>query len=238
MSETAFSAAKTAILDRLVRAPIWLNPFPHYVVRNVFPVKLYEEMLANLPNDEPYTDATYRNRRMAKCEGLGEPWGEIAHWVGSAEFLLPIMQRFASFVRERFGETEIGVTSNVRLVRDSDGYEIKVHTDHPSKLLSFLFYLPRHDGMRDLGTRLYEPINPDFRCDGMGRHAFENFREAGHAPFMPNSGLCFFKTDRSFHGVPAINRPGLTRNVLLWNVYKADTNADHERLSRAEQAAA
>ena len=98
-------------------------------------------------------------------------------------------------------------------------YSIAPHTDKPDKVVSLLFYLPADESLRELGTSLYVPKDPAFRCDGSIRHPFELFRKVTTAPFLPNSLFGFLKTDQAFHGVEVIDRPAVERNLLLYNIY-------------------
>jgi len=106
-----------------------------------------------------------------------------------------------------------------RFVRDMTNYSILPHTDMPTKLVSLLFYLPADDSMRELGTSVFVPKDPTFKCDGKTRHPFAQFKKVTTAGFAPNSLFGFLKTDQAFHGVEAIEKEAVERNLLLYNVY-------------------
>ena len=74
--------------------------------------------------------------------------------------------------------------------------------------MSLLFYLPPDDTMRHLGTSIYAPKNPDFRCEGTGHHSFELFKKVATMEYRPNTLFAFFKTERAFHGVDRIADAG------------------------------
>lgn len=211
------SSVAEHVLGAINGAPLTKEPFPFFFARDVFPADFYAAMLRELPGDDEYRASAYDARAMMMQNRLGAFWSPLIEWL-MADFTDALIAKFLVPIKKRFpGDCE--VMPNMRLVRDTDGYAIKPHTDHPAKVLSLLFYLPPDDALRDYGTALYRPNDPAFRCIGRGRHSFEDFSEAWRAPFMPNTCLGFFKTDQAFHGVPKIDQPGMVRNMLLHNVY-------------------
>jgi hypothetical protein len=153
------------------------------------------------------------------ASGTGQHWRELARIVQGARFAQLLLGKFNDAVIARFGaDVRIDVDTDCRLVRDFSNYAIAPHTDSPRKLVSLLFYMPRHGRMDDLGTSIFVPIDPDFRCEGTTHHSFGRFKKAMTAPFRPNSLLGFFKTDRSFHGVERIERGSIERDSVLYNI--------------------
>ncbi len=213
-----FSSSVAEHVQRAIwNAPLNKEPFPFFYARDVFPADFYAAMLRELPGDGDYKASAYDCRSMILQNHLSSFWSPLVEWLMD-EFTDKLITKFLVQIKKRFpGDCE--VIPNMRLVRDTDGYAIKPHTDHPAKVLSLLFYLPADDSLKDYGTALYRPNDPDFRDNGRGRYPFENFSEVWRAPFLPNTCLGFFKTDQAFHGVPQIHQPGMVRNVLLHNVY-------------------
>lgn len=90
---------------------------------------------------------------------------------------------------------------------DGFGYGIPPHADAPhKKVLTLIFYLPRNDDRRDLGTCLLSPRtelppSTDYRW-----HAWKDFEIVEHIEFCPNRLFIFPVTDHSFHAVPRIWR--------------------------------
>jgi hypothetical protein len=147
-------------------------------------------------------------------------WRSVADWMLGDRFRDLIIGKFLGEIRARFGAKAKLVTRvEARFVRDMTDYSILPHTDMPAKLVSLLFYLPADESMRALGTSVYVPKDPAFRCDGRTRHSFEKFRKVMTAEFLPNSLLGFLKTDQAFHGVEVIKEQAIERNVLLYNIY-------------------
>lgn len=155
-----------------------------------------------------------------ELNGRGDLWRRTADWIMSDAFRNLVVQKFAEGIHQRFGEHAKLITdSDSRFVRDFTEYLIRPHTDKPSKLVSLLFYLPRDESMRHLGTSIYRPLDPEMRCDGTTRHPFKKFKKVATMEFLPNSVFGFLRTDQSFHGVEQIHEEAVERNVLLYNVY-------------------
>ncbi len=189
-------------------ADVTPTPYPHTYLTRCFPESYYEEMLTNLPPDEAYTDRTFENRAMCRTSDLPGFWKELNDWM--------LTRKVVGAVMDLFGKTG-SVKADVRLVRDSEGYKIKPHTDIKSKLISLLFYLPKED--TDGGTSIMVPIKPGFTSDGLKRFEFDDFRKVYTAPFSRNTCFGFPRSDVSFHGVEPTSLK--QRDVLLLNIYAA-----------------
>ena len=105
-------------------------------------------------------------------------------------------------------------------------YKLGVHTDTPSKFLTFLFYIPQDNNLKDLGTALYEPKDKDFHLKNevTGHYSVEDFNLVKKVNFLPNTLFVFPRTNFSYHGVQTINIEGAERNLLLLNYYFKDKN--------------
>ena len=224
----SYSAAEQSFL-RLTRAPVLTQPWRHIYVRNVFPDDFYAEMLARLPPDAAYGDEDdYPHRRLLNPMEYSDPfWREIAMWMASKPYITGLYGRFKEVALERFGDKPLDIGVNVRLVRDDPAYSLSPHTDVPGKFLSFLFYLPEDDGMKDFGTTIFYPLDEDRVSDGKAWLPFDEFEPVWTAPYMPNTCFAFARTDRSFHGVLPCPDETRMRNALLLNVYAKVMNADH-----------
>jgi hypothetical protein len=202
-----------------------------------FPEEWYKQLMKNLPPQDNYirldetgtvTKGAYQERFVCSLDeleeknvdGSGKFWSELSTWLMSPHFSELLLEKFRHHITHRFGEnTELQIVTDARLVRDFTNYSISPHTDSPNKLVSLLFYLPRDESMKHLGTSIYSPLDPDFRCPGTGHHSFEQFKKVLTMEYMPNSLFAFFKTDNAFHGVDPINDKEIERNSLLYNIY-------------------
>jgi hypothetical protein len=233
-----YSNAEAHLHYRIANAPVLRFPFPHFYIQEVFPPEAYAELVATLPEQRYYKrldetgtvpQGAYPERfvcdlgdaKRAEQESGGSGlWAELVGVFQSPAFAHRVLSAFNDAVVERFGQDcELDFEPECRLVRDFSNYAIPPHTDTPRKVVSLLFYLPKDEAIRDLGTSIYVPNDPEFRCDGRTHHPFKNFKRVTTAPFLPNSLLAFFKTDRAFHGVERIERPGIQRDSILYNIY-------------------
>lgn len=189
-------------------------PFPHIYVENVFPDDFYDELLLALPQDTEYSqgEANYKGRVFHDPTDL-----PLLDPLRTNSFTNICTKPFKSEIFARLG-SEFPAACDLRLVLDRENYSIGPHTDAKHKVLSYLFYLPRDLSLVNLGTSIFLPRDPNFKCPGGPHHKFEPFVKIFTAPFKPNSLFAFFKTDQSFHGVEPITIP-CRRDVLLWNLY-------------------
>lgn len=201
------------VKDALARVPPHDKPFPWFYAQNVFPPHFYNVLQRELADKDDFHFEKFANRTFADSLGIPE-----LDFMQSADFLRFILKLFPDAVRERFGTGQRQFSREVRLIRDQQHYKIGPHTDAPWKVVSLLFYLPPDDSLRDYGTAIYVPRDPTFTCEGGPHYPFEPFEEVWRAPFLPNTCLGFFKTNKSFHGVPPIPVP-VRRDVLLYNIY-------------------
>ena len=149
-----------------------------------------------------------------------EFWRDMAQWMGNGDLTNLLLAKFRSAANERFAKgATLEFQLDMRLFRDFTHYAIGPHTDTPRKLMSLLFYLPRDDSMRELGTSIYVPLEPGFTCDGTSHYAFEDFRKLYTAPFRPNTLFGFFKNAQAFHGVEPVVSPNVVRDSLQYNLY-------------------
>jgi hypothetical protein len=138
----------------------------------------------------------------------------------SDRFRARIMEKFRPDIAQRFGTgSALSTDIDARFVRDFTDYSIGPHTDTPRKLVSLLFYLPRDESMRHLGTSIYAARDASFRCEGKRHHSYKGFKRVASLPYVPNALFAFFKTDYSFHGVDPIADRNVERNLLLYNIY-------------------
>ncbi len=229
------------VLERVAQAPVIEQPFPYLVVDDVFPPDYYAEMLANFPTRESLrpinetgrvAEDLYKERlvvlftesefvRMTASQQRF--WHEFASWMYTDQFVNFFLYKFQRHLEPRIdrivrSEGALHVKGDALLVNDCTDYAIGPHTDAPHRLVSFLFYLPRDDSMRELGTTVYEPRDPGFTCWGGPHHPYEEFMPVKTVEFLPNRLMAFPKTERSFHGVAPIKRPNVNRPLLINNI--------------------
>lgn len=225
------------VLYQIANAPMRMFPFPHLYVRDVFPPEFYREIRERLPSKEAFKSLRalgrvgidYPESRLvlpmtprdlgAVAEPLRGFWSRLAGWMLGGSFGQVMIGKFGEFVQQRLGEiAQLRFHDEALLVQDYTTYALGPHTDAPTKVLSFLFYLPADDSRPHLGTSLYVPKDPAFLCAGGPHHPFELFRLVRTMPYLPNTMFAFLKSANSFHGVEPITDAAVRRDLLLYDI--------------------
>lgn len=212
------------LVYQLRNTPLRNYPYPHFYAQNVFPDDFYDELVSSLPENDGYEGLKggYRHRVAAKeqnplVEGLNDPYlaGHVLGLFGRA-----FAERFP-----RPGAVGPNFRSEIRFIRDEEGYAIGPHTDAAHKVVSLLFYLPMDFSDSDCGTSIYVPDDHQKTCPGGPHHKIEGFTEVWKAPFLPNSCFGMWKSPNSWHGVSEISRK-IRRDVMLYNIYTDSESPD------------
>ncbi len=210
-------------------------PFPHMYIENIFPLHIYEAIQNNLPESNKLEvinkkrPVTGYNERFVltfdeqSLSTLDEKkrffWHGFKNRILSGNFKNFLISRFLPFISSRFQNIDqIKFSDELLLVQDTMNYSLGPHTDSKRKVLTFLFYLPKDNSQKDLGTSIYMPKDFNFKCEGGPHYQHEDFEKIFTFPFLPNSLFCFVKTDNSFHGVKKIDSDE-KRWLLLYDIY-------------------
>ncbi|MBD1147936.1 hypothetical protein IDH28_03790 [Pelagibacterales bacterium SAG-MED31] len=243
------------VLNNFKKVKIDTNPFSHKVINNIFPENFYTELTDNLPSIDQYTpiiktgrvSSNYPAERFVfdlnndTIEKLNEKqkdvFNKIIKLFTNPLFFNVIANEFKESISKRireFSEDEKKMfgTSNFKfriassLVKDVTKYKLGVHTDTPSKFLTFLFYIPTDNNLKDLGTALYEPKDKEFHKNNevKGHYPVDDFNLVKKVEFLPNTLFIFPRTNISFHGVQTINIDSAERNLLQLNYYLKSIN--------------
>jgi hypothetical protein len=226
------------VIYRIANAPIREYPVPHVYIRSVFPDDFY----ASLRRHWPATDflvpidetgnvrrGRYRERfvmpvRGDKIERLPpearEFWTSFSEWLFKGPLLRALLRKFGEHIGSYNGcdvEQLVCATESL-IVRDHTNYSLGPHTDAPFRLLSLLFYCPDDDARKHLGTSLYAPADPAFRCRGGPHYPRDGFHRIATMEYRPNTLFAFVKTDNSFHGVEPVDDADVQRDLLLYDI--------------------
>jgi len=232
------SAVEEYVIYQISNAPMRHYPYPHFYIEDVFPADFYTALRANWPETSSlvslgdtgrvakgdYAERFVLPMTRASVAKLSERrrafWTEFADWLMAYRFLAAMMAKFDPYVRQRFGDDiyRYGFEADSLVVRDMTHYAIGPHTDAPHRLLSLLFYCPDDASMKHLGTSIYVPLDPDFRCEGGPHYPHEQFQKVTTMEYKPNTLCAFFKNDHSFHGVDPIQDAHVRRDVLLYDI--------------------
>ena len=225
------------------------DPFDHLYIENFFEDAFYQKMQENIPNIDHFEKITdtgtvtnYSPQRYILSlqrdvkkipENQQKFWNEINTAFTSVEFWNAISSKFAKTLKERFAnltkkEKEIlgenpKISCRTALIKDFTKYQLGAHTDSPNKMFSFLFYMPKNNELKNIGTSLYRPhdiiddeeITKHFSRDQTSLR----FEKIKTCEFKKNSVFIFARTNYSFHGVEEININQSERNLFLLNFY-------------------
>lgn len=240
-AEDAFDSAR----NKIESADVEKYPFPALYLSNLFPAQFYAEIQNHFPSNEQMqplgetgrvSEGAYPNRYVTlfnkeHLERLSPEkklfWEKFAKAMMCKEFAYTCVNKFMpwcsnqlALLRDSHGKVRL--RSDALLVSDRTDYAIGPHTDLPHRLISFLFYWPKDESIKYLGTSFYKHKDPNFICPGGPHYSFEDFTRLGSAPYLPNSLLMFVRTGRSFHGVEPIKEKNIERRLLINNIRMVD----------------
>ena len=152
--------------------------------------------------------------------GDGAFWREFLGWLTDEPFCDLVLQKFDPYLRQRFQDTPDGVRfgTDVQLIRDFTNYSLGPHTDHRAKVVVLLFYLAATRDRPDLGTSIYVPNDPNFRCEGGPHYAAKTFTQVATMAYRPNAMMGFLKTSNSFHGVEPVSGADTRRDLIQFSI--------------------
>lgn len=242
-------------IARLQTAEIVSEPFPHFYLENVFPADFYQMLRDHLPASEVYQNLfevtdykldhfRHRDQRDLHNEwtsslppSLKTFWDSFNEWFLGAELAQAVLESFGGYFETPFEPGDVSVES--QLIRHRAGYFLGPHSDLYTKLVVLLIYLAPDESATHLGTSLYRPKDPDFRCPNSRHYPFEDFIQVVTAPYRPNSLLAFLRSDISFHGVEPLSQEDVAntagRDLIQYVLH--DKKARTEQL-RAKKLAA
>ena len=171
------SSAESHVAYQIGNAPLNTFPYPHFFVQDVFPQDFYDAIQANLPDPQAMLPIEavrpvrgYKERFVMEFGsasfGALPPdkkafWAEFMGWMRGARFGQLVTGKFEAFVMQRFGaKSEFEFSHETLLVEDITKYSLGPHTDAPRKVVTLLFYLPKDESQKHLGTSIYIPKDP------------------------------------------------------------------------------
>ena len=248
------SNLKNSLIRNIELSELLHKPFVHKFVENVFPENIYNELINNIPNKSCYVpifdtgtvkkgysaDRYVFNLQDTKIINKLENsqklfFNNLLKAIISNELFNSVTFGFSKTIdarlnnlseaeKQKLGTSNYKFYMRAELVKDFSKYSLGVHTDAIHKLVSFLFYIPKDDSLKEIGTTIYEPINSKTIYDVSGHHfsresSKKYFKKVKTCPFIPNSVLIFPITKYSYHGVEEINIQQKERNLLLLNYF-------------------
>lgn len=224
------------LLYPLLNAKKRRYPFSHLYIEPFFSSDFYAEIEEKFPSKEAFDIAAKTKNLVAGYsekrgvlpltkEKVGTLPEEISSfWEGVRRLLLDghfgeaVLAFFHDEVREAIKGAKL--IQSAELVLDSGGYALDVHTDHPSKLITLIFYLPEDDSLKEAGTALFAPKKELPKQEGYSMYPESLFDHVATMPFVPNSLFGFVRTDSSWHGVREVQKEAIERRSLCYRIVK------------------
>ncbi|HZS64345.1 MAG TPA: hypothetical protein VFA53_07605 [Xanthobacteraceae bacterium] len=227
------------VVERVRATELKTEPTPYIFVTDIFPADYYREIQKHFPPAEIFQEQSDKrmvnplSRAYRKFISLGNDielldaasrtcWIAMRETLDHPDFTRVIFEKFAEPMRKRYGRDNLDVKLRLEVYRDHTGYAIGPHTDSPSKAFTGLFYLPRDDSQKDLGTSLFVPKRRGLVEETGHQMSFAAFDEYVRMPFVPNAMFMFMKTATSFHGRYEIPEIAETRNWMNCSIQLAD----------------
>jgi hypothetical protein len=231
-----YSGADLQPCYKVANAPLNVFPYPHFFVQDVFAAEYYQQIQANLPEPSDmlpieqvrpvkgYPERFVLDFKGPQLQSLPAYkqafWLDLHKWLVGGRFGQLVLNKFGHFLNQRFSKEQVGLHDEALLVQDITNYKLGPHTDSPRKVITLLFYLPKDTSQSHMGTSIYVPKDPAFRCPGGPHYPHEGFERLWSMPFVPNSLFAFFKSDNSFHGVEPVVDEDTKRWLLLYDLYE------------------
>lgn len=174
-------------IEQIARAEIQREPFPHIIIEGLFPESFFKLLLRHFPDRRHFrrveypgtghsrTAPNYHDYGWACADLSSRPVFDAVHsFFKSEAFARALLDKFSRQLDDGFwpipiekhhhfenGSTDFSSVFDLQI--DLSGYAIPPHPDVPSKIVTFQFFLPEDDTLRDYGTLLCKPKK--------GRHA-------------------------------------------------------------------
>lgn len=212
------------VTAKLKQAEVQYFPFQHLIIDNIFTEAIYNEITVNkvpdnvIPSlrDVRVVPKGYSLARKAFSLISNQdmiPEASVDFWVRLTKWF---QEDFTELVVSKFNVTK-KFSVDLLYSRDHEGYQLGPHTDKPSKILTFLFYIPSQATNPKFGTTIFVPKKVGFSCNGSRHHDFESFNIYNSIEYVPNRAFGFVKNSRSFHGVLPIDKP-CERDLLIYDL--------------------
>lgn len=226
-------------------------PFPHLLLKGVFPAEVFQQLLDAYPPETCFAKANAKHhtneyggstrQRMTLSEaGLNALsdqdhtlWATVRAAIGSQEFRDAIFAKLATGLCRRF-KLSADKLSTIRafprgqLYSETDGYKILPHPDTREKIVTMQFAFPRDNSLESVGTEFYtRSLNPaSFLREPRG------FTVTKAMPFLPNHAYAFSVLNdfgmKSWHGRSTIPPMNGIRNSLLHIWFTEPDETDKE----------
>jgi len=214
--ENRKDAIKESIRNSIRNATAFAEPYPHWVLNDLFPADVYAE-LRDLPFPAPELGGVSGTREVHNASRVyfdtsSQADHPVCREVSEA---LQDPEIVALFV-ETFGGELADTLLRIEYAQDTGGFWLKPHTDIGVKAFTMLVYLSDDPRQIDLGTDIYSDEETHY----------------GRPPFTPNSSVIFIPSNQTWHGFEKREIPGVRKSIIV--NYVTDEWRAREQLSFPE----
>ena len=229
------------------------SPFPHVLIKGVFPDEVYRKLIQAYPSVTCFTKANPKHhsneyggstrQRMTLCEEslsqLPDPqhrlWATVRAAISSTHFRNEIFSKLSGGLCRRYRIAPEQLNSipafpRGQLYSEIEGFRIAPHPDTRDKIVTMQFAFPEDESLMEVGTEFYSrSLNPlNLLREPRG------FVVSRVMPFLPNHAYAFSVLNdvglKSWHGRSTIPPMNQIRNSLL-HIWYADPDETHQELA-------
>jgi hypothetical protein len=190
---------KTTIRHSVGAADRHGEPYPYWLLQNVFPGAVYDD-LKDMPFVAPDLGGISGTREAHNADRVYFA-GDNLETFDSARATAEAFQDsgVVAYLMKTFDAPLAGTFVRIEYAQDIDGFWLKPHTDIGVKMFTMLIYMsddPRHT---DLGTDIYA----------------DETTHVGRSPFAPNSAMIFVPSKHTWHGFERRPIEGVRRSIIV-----------------------
>ncbi len=213
---SAWDGSLSFIEEKIARAEVIEDPYPHMFITDFLPDDLYDELFDYLPRDfgsrecvrgvlnlelKSDLDAPILDQ---KREFLTEFNEKVLKAVGQA-----LAKKFYPYLDSYLPELDLRklyqpnsdmIQTATWLCFDKSNFEIIPHVDQWRRFLTAILYLPKDRDHEELGTEIFYG---DDNCSLTDiREGVDSISFAKKIPYWPNTLFVMLRTKNAWHGVP------------------------------------
>ena len=189
------------ILDKIATHKLEKKPFQYLCIDNFLKENDYKNIIKKIPRDEKWQTHKFKGRRRSwqaqtytfnhkKLDMISD----LSFIFESNEFKKKLFEKFN--IKKNYSKGILKTT----WCRDYDAFSITPHRDQNSKILSFLFYLPKDNRHKHNGTQILKPLkNLDHKGDN--HLQWYDFKKVKDIDFIKNRFICWSVNSKSYHSV-------------------------------------
>lgn len=190
---------KAALLKSFAAGQKHTSPYPHWFVSQCLPDDVVDGVLA-LPFPAPSLEGVSGKRELHNATRRYFDAENRAKF----PFVEAVSQAFQDAdvthtIERTFGSKLKGSYVRIEFAQDTDGFWLEPHTDLGVKMFTFLLYLSKDPGHKELGTDIYD----------------NDKTWVARSPFASNAAMIFVPSNNTYHGFEARKIPGVRKSLVI-----------------------